>query len=145
MGLLCGSDGKESAFSVGDQVWFLGWEDPLEKGMAIHSSILAWKIPWTEEPSGLQSMGLQRAGHYWATSSFTFSGSYANTVWENGSDGTNLGSYSSELGFHSLCITIAMSLSEQRSFDPTAVETCTTQWFRSIINSFMASIGHFSA
>ena len=41
----------------------LGWEDPLEKGMAIHSSILAWRIPWTEEPGGLQSMGLQRVGH----------------------------------------------------------------------------------
>ena len=40
----------------------LGWEDPLEKGMATHSSILAWKIPWAEEPGGLQSMGLQRAG-----------------------------------------------------------------------------------
>ena len=42
-------------------VRFLGWEDPLEKEMATHSSILAWKIPWTEEPGGLQSMGLQRA------------------------------------------------------------------------------------
>ena len=40
-----------------------GWEDPLEKEMAIHSNILAWKIPWTEEPGGLQSVGLQRAGH----------------------------------------------------------------------------------
>ena len=40
----------------------LGQEDPLEKGMAIHSIILAWKIPWTEEPGGLQSMGLQRGG-----------------------------------------------------------------------------------
>ena len=40
----------------------LGQEDPLEKGMATHSSILAWKIPWTEEPGGLQSVGLQRAG-----------------------------------------------------------------------------------
>ena len=37
----------------------LGWEDPLEKEMTTHSRILAWKIPWTEEPSGLQSMGLQ--------------------------------------------------------------------------------------
>ena len=37
----------------------LGWKGPLEKGMVIHSSILAWKIPWTEEPGGLQSMGLQ--------------------------------------------------------------------------------------
>ena len=41
----------------------LGREDPLEKGTATHSSILAWRIPWTEEPDGLQSMGLQRAGH----------------------------------------------------------------------------------
>ena len=41
----------------------LGWEDPLEKGKATHSSILAWRIPWTEEPGGLQSMGLQRVGH----------------------------------------------------------------------------------
>ena len=41
----------------------LGWEDPLEEGMATHSSILAWKIPWTEEPDRLQSMGLQRVGH----------------------------------------------------------------------------------
>ena len=41
----------------------LGWEDPLEKEMAPHSSILAWKIPWTEEPGGLQSIGLQRVGH----------------------------------------------------------------------------------
>ena len=41
----------------------LGWEDLLEKGMAIHSSILAWKIPWIEEPGRLQSMGLQGVGH----------------------------------------------------------------------------------
>ena len=40
-----------------------GWEDPLEKGMATHASILAWKIPCTEEPNRLQSMGLQRGGH----------------------------------------------------------------------------------
>ena len=41
----------------------LGWEDPLEKGMATHSSILAWRIPWTEDPGGLQSMGLQKVSH----------------------------------------------------------------------------------
>ena len=41
----------------------LGWEDPLQEEMAIHSSILAWRIPWTEEPAGLQSMGSQRVGH----------------------------------------------------------------------------------
>ena len=45
------------------QVRSLGWEDPLEKGMATHSSILAWRIPQTEEPGGLQSMELQSAGH----------------------------------------------------------------------------------
>ena len=44
-------------------VRFLGQEVPLEKGMATHSSILAWKIPWPEEPGGLQSMGSQRVGH----------------------------------------------------------------------------------
>ena len=45
------------------QVLSLGWEDPLEKGMATHSNILAWRIPWTGEPGGLQSMGLQRVRH----------------------------------------------------------------------------------
>ena len=45
------------------QVRSLGWEDPLEKEMATHSSTLAWKIPWTEEPGRLQSMGLQRVRH----------------------------------------------------------------------------------
>ena len=50
------------------RVWSLGWEDPLEKGMATHSKTLAWKIPWTEEPSRLQSMGLKRVGHDWVTS-----------------------------------------------------------------------------
>ena len=46
-------------------IWSLGWENPLEKGMATHSSILACRIPWTEEPAALQSMGLQKAGHDW--------------------------------------------------------------------------------
>ena len=63
-----GSDGKASAYNEGDPVWFLGREDPLEREMAIHSSTLAWKIPWTEEPDRLQSMGSQRVGHDWATS-----------------------------------------------------------------------------
>ena len=44
-------------------VWFLGQEDPLEKEIATHSSVLAWRIPWTEGPGGLQSMGSQRVGH----------------------------------------------------------------------------------
>ena len=50
------------------QVRSLGREDPREKEMATHSSTLAWKIPWTEEPGRLQSMGSQRVGHNWATS-----------------------------------------------------------------------------
>ena len=50
-----------------EDVWFwsLGWEDPLEKEMATHFSILAWRISWTEEPGGLQSVGSQRVGHDW--------------------------------------------------------------------------------
>ena len=44
-------------------VQFLGWNDPLEEEMATHSSLLVWRIPWTEEPGGPQSMGLQRVGH----------------------------------------------------------------------------------
>ena len=46
-----------------NQIQSLGREDPLEKGMATHSSILGWRIPWTEEPGELQSMGSQRVGH----------------------------------------------------------------------------------
>ena len=53
-------------------VRFLGREDPLEKEMAIHSSILAWKIPWTQEPDRLQSMGSQRVRHNRATSIYIY-------------------------------------------------------------------------
>ena len=53
------------------RVQSLDWEDPLEKGMAIHSSILAWRIPWTEEPRGLKFMGLKRVGHDWETNTVT--------------------------------------------------------------------------
>ena len=60
------------------QVWFLGLEDPLEKEMAIQSSTLAWKIPWTEKPGRLQSTGLQRGGHDWATS---LTGSLEHRAW----------------------------------------------------------------
>ena len=57
------------------EIWVrsLGWEDPLEKGMATHSSILAWRIPWREEPGGLQKyLGLQKSRHDWSTNTFTF-------------------------------------------------------------------------
>ena len=56
------------------QVRSLGWEDPLEKEMATHSSILAWKIPWTEEPGRLQSLGLQKSRTRLSDFTFTFSG-----------------------------------------------------------------------
>ena len=66
-----GSDGKESACSVGDRFWSLGQEDSLEQELAAHSSILVWRIPRAEEPGGLQSMGSQRVGHDWATHTHT--------------------------------------------------------------------------
>ena len=56
-------DSKASAYNTGDQVQSRGWEELLEKEMATHSSILAWKIPWMEKPGRLQSMGSQRVGH----------------------------------------------------------------------------------
>ena len=65
----------------------LGWEDPLEEGMATHSSILSWRIPWTEEPGGLQFMGSQRTGHSWA-SEYTIT--YCNTEQEEGDTFTNV-------------------------------------------------------
>ena len=63
MGFPGGSDGKESAYNLGDLGSIPGKKDLLEKGMATHSSILAWRILWTEEPGGLQSLGSQRAAH----------------------------------------------------------------------------------
>ena len=63
LGFLGGSEGKESAYDTGDPGLFPGREDPLEKGMAIHSSIPAWRMPSMEESRVLQSMGLQRVGH----------------------------------------------------------------------------------
>ena len=63
-----GSDGKVSACNMGDPGLIPGWEDLLEKEMATHSSIPAWRIPGMEEPGRLQSMGSQRVGHNWTTS-----------------------------------------------------------------------------
>ena len=65
-------DGKESAYNAGDP-GLIPWpgRSPA-KGMATHSSVLAWRIWWTEEPGGLQSIGLQRVGHDWETNTFTF-------------------------------------------------------------------------
>ena len=66
-----GSDNKASACNVGDPGSILGQEDPLQEGMATHSSTLVWKIPWTEEPGRLQSMGSQRIEHD-SANSFAF-------------------------------------------------------------------------
>ena len=63
-----GLEGKASTCNAGDPGSFPESEDPLEKKMTPHSSTLAWKIPWTEEPGRLQSMGSQRVGHDWVTS-----------------------------------------------------------------------------
>ena len=62
------------ALPVIQEIWVrsLGQEDPLEKGMATHSGALAWRIPWTEEPRGIQSMGSKTVGHNQATTTFTF-------------------------------------------------------------------------
>ena len=63
MNVPSGSDGKGLPVMQETQVQSLGWENPLKKGMTTHSSTLAWRIPWTEECGGLQSMGLQKVGH----------------------------------------------------------------------------------
>ena len=60
----------------------LGWEDPLEKEMATHSSILAWRIPWTEEPGRLQSMGSRRVRHGWVTSLSLFAFMHWRRKWQ---------------------------------------------------------------
>ena len=65
-----GSEGKESICNASTRFWFLCWEDPLDKGMATHSSILAWRILWTEEPHGYSPWG-HRVGHDWVTNTFT--------------------------------------------------------------------------
>ena len=67
-----GPDGKNSFAMQETWVRSLSWEDPVEKGMATHSSILAWRIPWTGEPGRLRSMGLHRVGHDWTTNALSY-------------------------------------------------------------------------
>ena len=62
-------------------IWSLGWEDSLEKGMVTHSSILDWRIPWTEEPCGLQSIGSQRVRYMWVTNTSLHITSYKQKVY----------------------------------------------------------------
>ena len=78
--------GKISACNAGDPGSILGSEDSLEKGMATHSSIVAWRIPWTEEPGGLQPMGLQESGTTKHLSLITQCGR-ASANWEGVSQG----------------------------------------------------------
>ena len=94
-------------------VWSVGWEDVLKKGMATHSSILAWRIPWTEEPGGLQSMGSQRAGHDWVSSKHTHTHTHTHTRilsllspshWSRLSPSIGLGSLCYAVPSHPLCI-----------------------------------------
>ena len=70
--MIFGSDSKEAASKAGDPGSVLSGEDPLEKGMSTHSSILAWRVPWTEEPDGLQFVGSHRVKQEGATSTSTF-------------------------------------------------------------------------
>ena len=82
VGFPAGSDHQNLPAGWETQALSLGWEDPLEEDMAIHSSILAWKIPWTDEAGGLQSMGSQRAGFDSATNTHTHQGgSQGDGIW----------------------------------------------------------------
>ena len=71
MGFLGGASGKESAYQWGKWVQSLGWQDPLEKWLATHSSILAWRVTWIEESGELQFMGQKRARQDWLTNTHT--------------------------------------------------------------------------
>ena len=71
MGLPRWLSSKKSPCNAGDLGSIPSWEDPLEKGMATHSSIVVWRIPWTEEPGGLQSTGSHRGGHNWSDLAYT--------------------------------------------------------------------------
>ena len=83
---------KGSACMQKTWVQSLGWEDPLKKGMATHCSILAGRILWTEEPSGLQSLGLQRVRHAWSNWALAHMWMYMERVWNDGHR-TNLNSF----------------------------------------------------
>ena len=83
---LSGKDSTCNAGDSGDESLIPGLEDSMEKEMATYSSVLAWRIPWTEEPSGLQSMGSQRVGREWVTEY----GTHLNTVVLHGNGTINL-------------------------------------------------------
>ena len=110
--------GEESACIAGDADLIPGkmWEDPLEEGMATHSSILAWKIPWTEEPGRLRSMGSQRVGHNWSDRAQTYPSIYlytyiyvCNCIYVHRHIHTHTQSFSSRLIYTSVLIVIFIS------------------------------------
>ena len=106
----------------------LGWEDPLERGMATHSSILAWRIPWTEKPGGLQSMGSQRVGHGWATN--THSHTHINSIY--------VSIPISQFHIYVLIYDICFSLSDLLSFPHSSAgkeSTCYTLQYSGLENS----------
>ena len=76
---LGGSDGRKFVCNAGDTGRSLGWEDPREEGIATHFSILAWRIPLTEEPDRLQCMGLQRVRHHWSNLAHTHTHTHTRT------------------------------------------------------------------
>ena len=90
------------------QVQSLGWEDPLEKGKATHSSTLAWKIPWTEELGRLQSIGSQRVGHNWVTSLSYSTNNSINFHW--------IYTESIKIYFYQLCYEISVFLYPLETF-----------------------------
>ena len=81
MGFPVGSNGKESACNARDSLNSYVGKIPLEEGMATHSSILAWRIPWTEELGRLQSMGSQRVRHDWVTNTYTHIHIHIQRIW----------------------------------------------------------------
>ena len=98
-------------------VWSLGREDALEEEMATHSSILAWRIPWTEEPGGLQSMEWQRVRHGWATKPHML---YVHSCWEKPLVFRNPSS------FPFMIILLLCFLYTPNTLDPTGVEYIST-------------------
>ena len=79
-----GPNGKESACNAGDLGLIPGSGRSLEKGMATHASILAWRIPWTEEPGRLQAMESRSIGHYWVTNTSHFRNKWRPRLWPYG-------------------------------------------------------------
>ena len=117
------------------RVQSLGWEDPLGKGMATHSSILAWRIPWTEGPGRLQSVGSQRVGHNWATSTPTkkwmvgLTSFYFKSQGKGGFKVGALGTSGAHLGW---CGVLASSWRSQGSFGQRAGQASELQFLCSL-------------